>query len=81
MSEYHDAEWGSPSHDDKVHFEFLILEAAQAGLSWLTVLKKREQKPSVEMSKEQYPTGAIPQQRKQSDKITDTEKTEVEVDA
>lgn len=42
MSEYHDHEWGVPVHDDRVHFEFLILEAAQAGLSWLTVLKKRE---------------------------------------
>ena len=42
LSDYHDREWGAPSHDDKVHFEFLILEAAQAGLSWLTVLKKRE---------------------------------------
>ena len=39
---YHDEEWGLPSHDDRAHFEFLILEAAQAGLSWLTVLKKRE---------------------------------------
>ncbi len=42
LSEYHDKEWGVPRHDDRVHFEFLILEAAQAGLSWLTVLKKRE---------------------------------------
>ena len=39
---YHDEEWGVPVHDDRVHFEFLILEGAQAGLSWLTVLKKRE---------------------------------------
>lgn len=39
---YHDEEWGVPNHDDKVHFEFLILEAAQAGLSWSTVLKKRQ---------------------------------------
>ncbi len=39
---YHDAEWGVPVHDDKRFFEFLILEGAQAGLSWLTVLKKRE---------------------------------------
>ena len=39
---YHDEEWGVPVHDDAQHFEFLILEAAQAGLSWLTVLKKRE---------------------------------------
>jgi DNA-3-methyladenine glycosylase I len=39
---YHDEEWGVPVHDDKVHFEFLILEGAQAGLSWSTILKKRE---------------------------------------
>jgi DNA-3-methyladenine glycosylase I len=39
---YHDKEWGTPVHDDKVLFEFLILEGAQAGLSWSTVLKKRE---------------------------------------
>lgn len=39
---YHDEEWGVPVHDDIKHFEFLILESAQAGLSWLTILKKRE---------------------------------------
>lgn len=39
---YHDNEWGRPVHDDRVLFEFLILEGAQAGLSWETVLKKRE---------------------------------------
>ena len=39
---YHDVEWGVPVHDDPTHFEFLILEGAQAGLSWSTVLKKRE---------------------------------------
>src|SRR5437867_2395206 len=39
---YHDAEWGIPEHDDRKLFEFLVLEGAQAGLSWLTVLKKRE---------------------------------------
>jgi DNA-3-methyladenine glycosylase I len=39
---YHDTEWGVPVHDDRVHFEFLVLEGAQAGLSWLTVLRKRE---------------------------------------
>ena len=39
---YHDAEWGRPAHDDRVLFEFLILEGAQAGLSWETILKKRE---------------------------------------
>ncbi len=38
---YHDREWGAPVHDDRVHFEFLILEGAQAGLSWATILKKR----------------------------------------
>jgi DNA-3-methyladenine glycosylase I len=42
MVEYHDREWGVPVHDDRKHFEFLVLEAAQAGLSWLTVLRKRE---------------------------------------
>lgn len=39
---YHDEEWGVPVHDDRIHFEFLILEGAQAGLSWATILKKRE---------------------------------------
>jgi DNA-3-methyladenine glycosylase I len=39
---YHDEEWGVPIHDDRVLFEFLILEGAQAGLSWNTILKKRE---------------------------------------
>ncbi len=38
---YHDEEWGKPVHDDRIHFEFLILEGAQAGLSWSTVLNKR----------------------------------------
>ena len=42
MLEYHDREWGVPVHDDRKHFEFLVLEAAQAGLSWAIVLKKRE---------------------------------------
>ena len=42
MVEYHDREWGLPVHDDRKHFEFLVLEAAQAGLSWSTVLRKRE---------------------------------------
>jgi len=40
---YHDTEWGVPQHDDRKLFELLVLEGAQAGLSWLTVLKKREQ--------------------------------------
>ncbi len=39
---YHDEEWGVPVHEDRKHFEFLILEGAQAGLSWATILKKRE---------------------------------------
>jgi DNA-3-methyladenine glycosylase I len=39
---YHDAEWGVPVHDDRLLFEFLVLEGAQAGLSWETILKKRE---------------------------------------
>lgn len=42
MWTYHDAEWGVPVHDDRKHFEFLILEGAQAGLSWSTILNKRE---------------------------------------
>ena len=42
MIEYHDTEWGVPLHDDRMHFEFLVLDAAQAGLSWRTVLLKRE---------------------------------------
>lgn len=40
--EYHDLEWGVPSHDDQRLFEFLVLEGAQAGLSWITILRKRE---------------------------------------
>src|SRR3984885_12637661 len=40
--QYHDTEWGVPVHDDRVLFEFLILEGAQAGLSWETILKKRD---------------------------------------
>ena len=40
--QYHDTEWGVPVFDDGKHYEFLVLESAQAGLSWLTVLKKRE---------------------------------------
>lgn len=40
--QYHDLEWGVPVHDDRLLFEFLILEGAQAGLSWATILKKRE---------------------------------------
>jgi DNA-3-methyladenine glycosylase I len=42
MVEYHDREWGVPVHDDRKHFEFLVLEAAQAGLSWSTILRRRE---------------------------------------
>jgi len=42
MLQYHDREWGVPVHDDRKHFEFLVLEGAQAGLSWSIVLKKRE---------------------------------------
>jgi DNA-3-methyladenine glycosylase I len=42
MAEYHDHEWGVPVHDDRKHFEFLVLEGAQAGLSWSTILRKRE---------------------------------------
>jgi DNA-3-methyladenine glycosylase I len=42
MVRYHDEEWGRPQHDDPVLFEFLVLEGAQAGLSWQTILRKRE---------------------------------------
>jgi DNA-3-methyladenine glycosylase I len=42
LAAYHDREWGMPARSDRVHYEFLVLEAAQAGLSWLTVLKKRD---------------------------------------
>ena len=42
MLAYHDREWGVPVHDDRTHFEFLILEGAQAGLSWSTILNRRE---------------------------------------
>src|SRR6266487_4346776 len=42
MIAYHDGEWGVPVHDDRKHFEFLVLEGAQAGLSWRTILRKRE---------------------------------------
>lgn len=47
MIPYHDDEWGRPVHDDRVFFEFLTLEGAQAGLSWETVLRKRERYRSV----------------------------------
>ena len=40
--EYHDKEWGVPVHDDRLLFEFLVLEGSQAGLSWMTILRKRE---------------------------------------
>lgn len=40
--EYHDREWGKPVYDDRLLFEFIVLESAQAGLSWITILKKRE---------------------------------------
>jgi DNA-3-methyladenine glycosylase I len=42
MRAYHDSEWGSPAHDDTLLFEYLVLDAAQAGLSWATILRKRE---------------------------------------
>ena len=41
MTEYHDTEWGVPVHDDATHFEYLVLEGAQAGLSWATILNRR----------------------------------------
>jgi len=43
MMQYHDEEWGTPVHDDRKHFEFLILEGAQAGLSWRTILYRRDE--------------------------------------
>ena len=43
LTDYHDAEWGIPVHDDRTLFEFLVLEGAQAGLSWLTILKRRDE--------------------------------------
>ena len=42
LVEYHDTEWGVPQHDDRVLLEYIILDGAQAGLSWLTILRKRE---------------------------------------
>jgi len=42
LQPYHDQEWGVPVHEDRRHFEFLVLESAQAGLSWVTILKRRE---------------------------------------
>jgi len=42
MLEYHDTEWGNPVHDDRKWFEFIVLDAFQAGLSWRTILHKRE---------------------------------------
>jgi len=42
LHEYHDREWGVPVHDDRTLFEFLVLEGAQAGLSWLTILRRRD---------------------------------------
>ena len=42
MLTYHDEEWGVPLHDDHTHYEYLLLDGAQAGLSWITVLRKRE---------------------------------------
>jgi DNA-3-methyladenine glycosylase I len=42
MLAYHDTEWGTPVHDDKKHFEFLVLDCFQAGLSWKTILHRRK---------------------------------------
>jgi len=53
---YHDAEWGLPSHDDRTLFEFLILEGAQAGLSWETILKKRT---SYRLAFDNFDAGAV----------------------
>lgn len=43
MNTYHDKEWGVPVHDDKTHYEFLVLEGAQTGLSWMTILHRRDE--------------------------------------
>ena len=51
MRVYHDAEWGVPLYDDRKIFEFLLLEGMQAGLSWLTVLRKRENFRTAQRSK------------------------------
>ncbi|MGP8304700.1 DNA-3-methyladenine glycosylase I [Vibrio sp. YIC-376] len=56
--EYHDAEWGIPVYDDTILFEFLTLEGAQAGLSWITILKKRE---GYREAFENYDLGALMQ--------------------
>src|ERR1700683_4248916 len=56
MVEYHDREWGKPVHDDRLLFEFLILEGAQAGLSWEIVLKKR---PAYRQAFDQFDAKAI----------------------
>ncbi|MDH3943353.1 MAG: DNA-3-methyladenine glycosylase I [Anaerolineae bacterium] len=54
--EYHDQEWGLPVHDDRLLFEFLILEGAQAGLSWITILKKR---PAYRLAFDQFDPGLV----------------------
>ena len=61
---YHDEEWGVPLHDDRALFEFLILEGAQAGLSWITILKKR---PAYRMAFDQFDAARIA--RYDADKI------------
>ena len=57
MMRYHDEEWGVPVHDDRLLFEFLCLEGAQAGLSWQTILNKREnyRSPSTTLTPEKSP--------------------------
>src|SRR5437660_8016133 len=57
---YHDEEWGVPVHDDRKLFEFLILEGAQAGLSWITILKKRKnyRKRSTDFARRRSPATA-----------------------
>lgn len=63
MTRYHDEEWGVPVHDDRLLFEFLALEGAQAGLSWQTILRKRENyREAFEMALTQQrsrPTGRL----------------------
>ena len=57
---YHDTEWGIPVHDDQKHFEMLLLEGAQAGLSWETILKRRPKTLLVELAVSELRGVALP---------------------
>jgi DNA-3-methyladenine glycosylase I len=69
--QYHDAEWGVPVHDDRLLFEFLILEGAQAGLSWETILKKRG---NYRVAFDQFESAIVAKygQKKRKNLLTDT---------